>query len=148
VTWSAVREMVPRISRPRVIALVAAIAAAASLATAPGATRRAATLWTVNGPVDSLTSHGRDVYLGGNFTQVSPRTGPLVGFSRSSGVREASFPAVESGEVTALADDGRGGWYVGGSFDRIGGVACPNLAHVTAAKTVDRRFCPRPDHAV
>lgn len=60
----------------------------------------------------------------------------------------AAFPSIGSGDVAALIDDGRGGWYVGGQFDRIGGVACANLAHVTAALTVDRGFCPRPDRPV
>jgi trimeric autotransporter adhesin len=72
----------------------------------------------------------------------------VLGFSSSSGARLVAFPSIGSGSVSALIDDGRGGWYVGGSFDRIGGVACANLAHVTAAMAVDRGFCPRPDQAV
>ena len=50
--------------------------------------------------------------------------------------------------MDAIVGDGKGGWFVGGDFTSIGGVACPNLAHVTASRAVDRRFCPRPNDAV
>ena len=60
----------------------------------------------------------------------------------------AAFPSMGSGSVSALIADGKGGWFVGGRFDRIGGVACANLAHVTAAMAVDHAFCPRPDQGV
>ena len=119
--------------------------AISALQAAPGATSPAAP-WVVNGSVDALALSGHTLYLGGGFTQVSPRTGPLLGFSPSGAAR--AFPAVEGGEVRAVVGDGKGGWFVGGYFERIGGVACPNLAHVTSARTVDRRFCPRPNDIV
>jgi trimeric autotransporter adhesin len=50
--------------------------------------------------------------------------------------------------VNAIVDDGHGGWFVGGSWSRIGSVDCPNVAHVLANRHVDRGFCPRPDDEV
>ena len=54
------------------------------------------------------------------------------------------FPKIAGGTVNTIVEDGRGGWFVGGEFAAIGGVACANLAHVTARNVVDRRWCPRP----
>src|SRR6185503_15272958 len=41
------------------------------------------------------------------------------------------FPAVE-GTVNAALSDGTGGWYLGGEFESVGGVARHNLAHLRA----------------
>lgn len=57
--------------------------------------------------------------------------GSLIALSPTTGAPLPGFPQMpRSGIVSALADDGRGGWYVGGKFSSIGGVACPNLAHI------------------
>jgi len=121
---------------------------AAACVSVTAALTKTVPLWSFNGPVDALVVSGRTLYVGGHFTQVTPHTGPLLAVSASSGVRIPSFPSASDGAVTALLPDGRGGWFVGGQFDRLGGVACPNLAHVTASMTVDRRFCPRPNDAI
>ena len=36
--------------------------------------------------------------------------------------------------------DGSGGWYVGGSFSTIGGIARTNLARIKSDKTVNTAF--------
>lgn len=116
----------------------------------PGAARTAATppeLWSVNGEVEALAIAGNLLYAGGEFSQVSPRTGPLVALS-SRGTPLGSFPRIRTGWVSSIVDDGQGGWFVGGEFEEIGGVRCRHLAHVTSALTVDRRWCPRPSENV
>jgi hypothetical protein len=62
-------------------------------------------------------------------------------------IERSSFPRV-AGAVYAAAPDGRGGWYIGGSFDRVGGVARRNLAHLTAGGGVDAAFDPASDGEV
>ena len=52
---------------------------------------------------------------------------------RSSGGRLA---------ISSVASDGRGGWFLGGTFDSIGGVGLPGFAHVSRERTVDRSFEP------
>lgn len=42
--------------------------------------------------------------------------------------------------ITSAVPDGRGGWYVGGSFTRIGGEPRRGLAHLLSDGTVDPRF--------
>ena len=122
--------------------------ATAVLVGTTGATTKAAQPWTFNGPVDSLLVSGHTLYVGGKFTQVAPRSGPLLAVSASSGRRIPAFPSAADGTVRTLLGDGRGGWFVGGTFDALGGVACRYLAHVTAAMAVDRHFCPRPNDYV
>jgi hypothetical protein len=78
----------------------------------------------------------------------APRaSGPLVALSLKDGSLQ-DFPRVSGSAVHAIADDGHGGWFVGGEFASIGGVACRNLAHVRPDRSVDRDWCPRPDGAV
>lgn len=99
--------------------------------------------WSVNGEVHALAASENVLYVGGDFSRLSPRTGPLAAFSPESGQLQP-FPRIAGGTVNAIVGDGRGGWFVGGDFATIGGIACPNLAHVTARKIVERRWCPRP----
>src|SRR5207253_5696719 len=52
---------------------------------------------------------------------------------------------VEAGvglEARVVVPDGDGGWYVGGSFGELGGLARANLAHIRADKTVDEAWSP------
>jgi hypothetical protein len=91
-------------------------------------------------------------------TAAVPFTGPLIGISGTTG-RMIAFPNVSArpgravpypqpATVDAVAADGSGGWYIGGDFRSIGNVECANLAHVKSDRTVDRRWCPRPDQPV
>ena len=80
---------------------------------------------------------------------------PLVAVSRSTGRLMPGFPQVSGVgvpglelSVRAIADDGGGGWYVGGDFKLVGGVVCPNLVHIRRDFSVDASWCPRPDGEV
>ncbi len=99
-----------------------------------------------NRTVETVVRDGSTLYLGGDFTYVGRRTSlaRLGADGRSTG----SFPRVTDGRVEALLDDGAGGWYVGGSFETIGGADVPRLAHVLADGSVDPGFRPAPDGPV
>jgi len=88
--------------------------------------------------VDSATGI---TYIGGDFTVVGPYTGAGVPFDVSTGNPVASFPKV-GGHVQAVAADGAGGWYIGGGFSSVGGVARDNPAHIKADGTLDLAFNP------
>jgi hypothetical protein len=101
--------------------------------------------WVTNGPVNAIATSGNTIYLGGSFTEVGPRTGPAATFSSGSSTPDApGFPEVAGGEgqVHTAISDGAGGWYIGGSFTTVGGVARSDLAHVLAGGTVDPTFAP------
>ncbi len=94
--------------------------------------------WVTNGPVDALARSGSTIYLGGAFTEVGPRTGPAVTFSGGASTPDSGFPQVSGGhaEVHAAISDGAGGWYLGGNFTHVGGLARAGLAHVLSGGSV------------
>ena len=100
-----------------------------------------------DGEVVALTAAGGKVYVQGAFSRFGPHTGNFAVVSRSTARRPQAASAV-SGDVDAVVSDGRGGWFIGGEFDRVGGVRCERLAHLTADGRLDRRFCLAPDHDV
>jgi hypothetical protein len=71
------------------------------------------------------------IYLAGSFRSVGPVTGQGVPTSVSTGAPFATYPRV-AGNVEVVLADGERGWFVGGSFDRIGGEVRRNLAYVFA----------------
>ena len=79
------------------------------------------------GQVFDVAKVGNTVFLAGDFTYLGPLTGgAMVILDGATGAVEESFLA--GGGLTAIADDGAGGWYVG----RYG-----YLAHVLPGGTVD-----------
>lgn len=89
-----------------------------------------------DGPVNCLADGGDVVYLGGSFTYAGPYTGCAVALDTTTGAAAPNFPRVE-GVVSRLVADGAGGWFLGGGFTRVGGLARRSLAHVRADRTVD-----------
>ncbi len=88
-----------------------------------------------NGTINATVLSGNTLYIGGSFTSVGPVTGAGVPLDAVSGVAINGFPKVV-GQVTAVASDGSGGWYIGGLFTTVGGVARSNLAHILSDNSV------------
>ncbi len=105
------------------------VALALAISGARSARGQVVNLWGTDGPVYAVVRDGSTVYLGGSFTYVGPRTGGGALIDAGSGVVLPGFPQV-TGVVSAIASDGSGGWYIGGQFTSVGGVARSNLAHV------------------
>jgi trimeric autotransporter adhesin len=87
--------------------------------------------WVTNGSVRAICQAGYIIYIGGLFTRVGPYTGCGVPVSASTGTAETKFPKV-NGTIHAVCPDGNGGWYIGGIFTKVNGVARNNIAHVAA----------------
>jgi hypothetical protein len=92
-------------------------------------------LWGTNGPVKAVARAGNTIYLGGWFSIVGPCTGGGAAVDDASGARLERFPHV-AGSVRAAVPDGSGGWFIGGSFSAVEGVARANLAHLLADGSV------------
>ena len=75
-------------------------------------------LWVTNGPVYEAETVDDTLYVGGDFSQVGPHTGPFGVVSTQTGAPAAGLPKV-SGVVKSVAADGAGGWYVGGKFTSV-----------------------------
>ena len=125
-----------------------AVAAALAVAAPAGAATQFATpidSVDVEGTVNALARVGDSVFIGGDFASVGPRTGSLAELDGDGLPRD--FPSTD-GEVHAIEPDGRGGWYVGGTFTRIGRYGVERLAHVFPSGDVDLNFQPRPNNDV
>lgn len=95
-------------------------------------------LWMTDGVVNASAVSGDVLYLAGRFEYVGPRTGSGVSIDAATG-QVASLPRVgsTSGSVHTVIPDGAGGWYIGGSFSQVNGVARSDIAHVLADNSLD-----------
>ena len=114
--------------------LAGLIAAQSAAAAAPPAD------WRLNGPVSAVVHAGNRIILGGSFDYLGPVTGSGAAVSTSTGELLQGFPLVEGGDVYVVIDDGAGGFYVGGDFTTVGGVARHGLAHLFEDGRVDQAW--------
>ena len=105
--------------------------------------------YVTDGLVNAVVRSGDRVYIGGRFGRIGPRTGPGVELALD-GSQEPGLPEVSGGTdtVNAVASDGSGGWYIGGLFTHVGGVARKNIAHIRADHSVDPAFDPNANGTV
>ncbi|MBN2571125.1 MAG: delta-60 repeat domain-containing protein [Ignavibacteriales bacterium] len=93
------------------------------------------TMWMADDDVFAIAIDGDYTYIGGAFKNIGPRTGYGAKITSTSDLRSTSFPEV-NGTIYAVATDESGGWYIGGSFTQVGGVARNRLAQITSSGTV------------
>ena len=117
-----------------------AVPAQADLRTTP------ANSWVTGPRTRAVVRAGDRLFVGGNFTSVYPAaryTGWLATFDPGADIARA-LPPLSGGYVgvTALADDGAGGWFVAGDFYRVGdlplGVLTPRLLRIRHDGTVQQ----------
>ena len=93
--------------------------------------------WMTDGPVNAILATNDAVYIGGDFSYVGPRTGPAALFDQATGGLLVSAAPQISGVVKAVVSDGSGGWFIGGTFTRIGTANITNVAHLNPDLTPD-----------
>lgn len=91
----------------------------------PGAMRLVNTL---------LAAHGR-IYAAGAFTAVTSPAGNIA-LTDTLGAPTGPLPLCD-GTIEVIESDGAGGWFVGGYFSTVGGVARRSLAHLLPDGSVD-----------
>ena len=96
---------------------------------------------TVNASAGS--DHGT-LLAGGTFDTVGPPVGgagavPDTFGGPASAVTQSA--RATGGAIKATADDGAGGYFIGGSFTKIQGTPCPGFAHITSGGALDTAFC-------
>jgi hypothetical protein len=89
---------------------------------------------------------GSTLYVGGSFTSAGPVSGGGAIVDPWSAAVRGSSPRV-AGIVITCIGDGRGGWYLGGTFAGVGGLPRTNLAHVFGDGHVDA-WAPNPNGTV
>jgi outer membrane protein assembly factor BamB len=85
--------------------------------------------WVTDGPVHALAEDGAKLYLGGAFSRIGPWTGAGVELDSTTALVNTTLPAFD-GPVRAVVPDGMGGWFVGGDFNKAGGVPVANLVRI------------------
>ncbi|HEU4718243.1 MAG TPA: T9SS type A sorting domain-containing protein [Bacteroidia bacterium] len=104
-------------------------------------------LWIPNGPVSAVALKDSTLFVGGDFSMVSPVTGCLVPFDTANASAVQPYPLVY-GRVNCICRDSAGYVYVGGKFSRVGNVSASNLFRFTPSGQVDLSFMPNPNGEV
>jgi len=94
------------------------------------------------GTVRAMVRANGRLFLGGDFWRLSTKSGPGVPVDPATGNASLITGEIAGAAVYAVRNDGHGGWYVGGSFTRVGGLPRSNLAHIRADGSVDPGFAP------
>jgi hypothetical protein len=79
-------------------------------------------------------------YVAGELTSLAPTLTLAGAIDGSSGQPQPGFPEINDGQVNVAVPDGRGGWFVGGSFQKINGLTKNGLAHILADGTIDSNW--------
>ena len=103
--------------------------------------------WVPDGVVHAILETNGVIYLGGEFTSLSPNAPATALLNAVNGRSDVSFPAVH-GTIYSAIPDGTGGWYVGGRFNQIGNEARTNLAHLLADNSLDAAWAPQANDVV
>lgn len=89
--------------------------------------------WIPDGPVYAITKDEAQgiVYIGGTFTHIAPNVEKGALLDATTAQVNLAFPQPNNA-VNACTPDGNGGWYIGGGFTQVGGVARNYLARINA----------------
>ena len=104
--------------------------------------------WVTDAPVRAIAPTSSTVYIGGDFSYVGPLTGSGVTFNVATGKVAGAFPRVDGGAIRVCTPDGAGGWFIGGDFTSVGGVAKYRLAHILPSGAVDPAWSPVVNNSV
>lgn len=93
----------------------------------------------------ALSSDDSILYIGGGFTSLTQEVGQGAPFNETTQEVIGEYPILTTDlndTVYSVIPDGNGGWYVGGDFDLIDGVATTHerLVHILPDYTVDASF--------
>jgi hypothetical protein len=99
-------------------------------------------MWETNGPVNAIVRNGNTIYLGGQFSYVGPNTGSGAVLNTSNGKLDQTPLLKITGNVNTSIPDGKGGWFIGGSFTQVQGEARTGLAHVLPNGMLDKNWNP------
>ena len=88
-------------------------------------------MYVTNSTVMSTVQSGNTLYIGGAFTYVGPDAPYGASVDINTGVPSGAV-VKPNNTVAAVAPDGSGGWYIGGSFTQVGGQTRNYIARINA----------------
>jgi len=104
-----------------------------------------------NGTVNAISEPDSNGirYIGGAFTAYNALdTGTGAVADTTSAAIQTQFPKVSGGNINAVAADGSGGWYIGGSFTSVDSVTRNRAAHINSDGSLDSNWNPNIGGAV
>ncbi|MGA9525719.1 MAG: fibronectin type III domain-containing protein [Myxococcaceae bacterium] len=110
--------------------------------TVTAAQASAAERFSVDANVRALAVSGNTLYVGGLFTRVNEYRGHLFEVDSASGVPVPGDLPMVDGTVSTSTPDGRGGFYIGGSFRHVGGLRRNGVARILPDGGVDPDWNP------
>ncbi len=138
-----------RISFPACVLLLFVVSGIGSLAEAQEAfvpTNSARQdFWDTDGRINAVVVTNGLVYVGGLCSYVAPNHGKAAAFDRYTGAIDSECPRIRGAAISAMVEDGNGGWFIGGEFSDVGGVRRSNLVHVLSDNSLDAGFDLHPD---
>ncbi len=87
-------------------------------------------VWGINGAISNIVSDKNYTYVAGNFDYCGPNTGSGVKISTRNPHPDLNFPVV-NGKISVVISDGKGGWYIGGNFTKVGNHDRNGFARIT-----------------
>lgn len=95
--------------------------------------------WVVDGTIKSILTNESSIFVGGNFNYIGKPTGCGAIINSYSGEYYKEFPIV-NGIIKCGIKDGKGGFYLGGDFTRVGDFDRVRLCHLKSDWSVDENF--------
>ncbi|MCS6903829.1 MAG: trypsin-like peptidase domain-containing protein [Bacteroidia bacterium] len=94
--------------------------------------------WVTNGAVYCFEKKGDTLFIGGGFTKMGPYTGAAsaINIQNPQEPIDIQFPKL-NGQVYAALPDGQGGWFIGGSFTKVGLATQRGLVHIKSDYTIN-----------
>ncbi|MEZ4851862.1 MAG: hypothetical protein R3B93_25265 [Bacteroidia bacterium] len=96
---------------------------------------------------DIYSGPNQEIYLGGKYTHGGLITGKSALISTNSDIPDQDHPIID-GTVYASLPDGNGGWFIGGTFSKVGDSSIYNLVHILPGGIIDTSFTPSPNGKV
>ncbi|MBN2572098.1 MAG: T9SS type A sorting domain-containing protein [Ignavibacteriales bacterium] len=100
-------------------------------------------MWITNGTVYAIEVDDENIYIGGSFTYVGPKTGHGA-YLYTSSWKNKKFPEV-NGPIYTIVVDENGSWYIGGQFSKVGSFIRNNIALINSDGSIDDNWNPNCD---
>lgn len=103
--------------------------------------------WAVDYDVYSIVEDATDIYIGGDFDAVGLISGSGAKVNVDTLDRDTNLP-ITNGTIYSVIADSLGGWYIGGSFTKVGDTLINKIAHILSSGVVDLEFNPNANGTV
>lgn len=92
-------------------------------------------LWQTNGDVNAIAVDSNNIYIGGSFSDVMPRTPYGALLDTGNNTVNVFYPKPND-VVNDVISDGNGGWFIGGAFTKVGCYPRSKIAHIDSSGNV------------